>query len=86
MMSSKYKRRKEVYLEIPNKTYNRSFLGDFTEIILCKQSRKSFGDGQIVEISPTDEVDSEVINELKKLGYENVPLKTFVQYVSNDNC
>ena len=70
---------------VPFKNYFQ-FEEPYEDMIIGLKAKVSFNDGEIVEMKPTDLVDTDVKLRLVKLGYENPPLSTFVQYVSNDNC
>ena len=63
-----------------------NFNDPYEDVIIGLNSQTSFEDGDIVKIEPVDDVDPKVLADLKKIGYDNPQLATWVQYVSNDNC
>ena len=64
--------------------FNRD--GNCSEVILGVNSSQSLEDGEIVEVKPNDTNDYKAIAGLTKIGKGEMPLSTYIQYVSNDNC
>jgi hypothetical protein len=63
------------------------FGGDETDECVVGKSLSTFDDGEVVELPEGDQIDAEVVEELKTLGINVKPseLRTYIQYISNDN-
>jgi len=62
------------------------FDAKYQDVIIGLHSKTQLEDGEIVKVSPADDIDNSVVDGLKKIGYPDPQLATWVQYVSNDNC